>query len=162
MRDSSLSACIQAIVAAEVGHLELAYDYFGETAFIDLRDLAGNTARRASTWPRWRGRGSSRWPGSAGCATTGTRWPSRRACPRRLTRLRFRLVYRGRRLRVEVSPTSRATSCWTASRSSSLHHGERFTLGPDAPDTRPLPALHEGPRPEPPPGRKPPRRHSEA
>jgi len=30
VRDSSLSACTQAIVAAEVGHLDLAYDYFGE------------------------------------------------------------------------------------------------------------------------------------
>ena len=29
---------IQAIVAAEVGHLDLAYDYFRETALIDLRD----------------------------------------------------------------------------------------------------------------------------
>ena len=28
VRDSSLSACTQAVVAAEVGHLELAYDYF--------------------------------------------------------------------------------------------------------------------------------------
>src|SRR6202008_2501607 len=27
VRDSSLSACVQAIVAAETGHLELAYDY---------------------------------------------------------------------------------------------------------------------------------------
>ena len=34
---------IQAIVAAEVGHLDLAYDYLGETALIDLRDLADNT-----------------------------------------------------------------------------------------------------------------------
>src|SRR3954463_14215532 len=43
VRDSSLSAAIQAIVAADVGHLELAYDYLAETAFIDLRDLAFNT-----------------------------------------------------------------------------------------------------------------------
>jgi alpha,alpha-trehalose phosphorylase len=43
VRDSSLSAAIQAIMAAEVGQLELAYDYFGESAFIDLRDLAFNT-----------------------------------------------------------------------------------------------------------------------
>ena len=43
VRDSSLSACVQAIVAAEVGHLDLAYDYLRETAFIDLRDLAFNT-----------------------------------------------------------------------------------------------------------------------
>src|SRR3954447_3396858 len=30
VRDSSLSSFAQAVVAAEVGHLELAYDYFGE------------------------------------------------------------------------------------------------------------------------------------
>lgn len=29
VRDSSLSACTQAVVAAETGHLELAYDYVG-------------------------------------------------------------------------------------------------------------------------------------
>ena len=46
MRDSSLSACIQAVIAAEVGHLELAYDYFGEAALMDLDDLEHNTARR--------------------------------------------------------------------------------------------------------------------
>ena len=43
MRDSSLSACVQAVVAAEVGHLELAYDYFGEAALMDLDDLEHNT-----------------------------------------------------------------------------------------------------------------------
>jgi alpha,alpha-trehalose phosphorylase len=32
VRDSSLSACTQAVIAAEVGHLELAYDYLSETA----------------------------------------------------------------------------------------------------------------------------------
>ena len=44
VRDSSLSASIQAIVAAEVGHLELAYDYFRESAFVDLHDLAATRA----------------------------------------------------------------------------------------------------------------------
>src|SRR6185503_19680417 len=44
VRDSSLTAAIQAIVAAEVGHLDLACEYFRESAFVDLRDLAGNTA----------------------------------------------------------------------------------------------------------------------
>ena len=43
VRDSSLSACVQAVVAAEVGHLELAYDYFGEAALMDLGDLEHNT-----------------------------------------------------------------------------------------------------------------------
>jgi alpha,alpha-trehalose phosphorylase len=36
VRDSSLSACTQAVIAAEVGHLELAYDYAGEAALMDV------------------------------------------------------------------------------------------------------------------------------
>jgi alpha,alpha-trehalose phosphorylase len=43
VRDSSLSASMQAILAAEVGHLELAFDYFGEAALMDLDDLEHNT-----------------------------------------------------------------------------------------------------------------------
>ena len=56
VRDSSLSACMQAVIAAEVGHLELAYDYFGEAALMDLDDLEHNTrdglhiASLAGTW----------------------------------------------------------------------------------------------------------------
>ncbi|MED5812556.1 glycoside hydrolase family 65 protein [Mycolicibacterium sp. 050232] len=42
-RDSSLSACTQAVMCAEVGHLELAHDYAYEAALIDLRDLHRNT-----------------------------------------------------------------------------------------------------------------------
>ena len=42
-RDSSLSACTQAVLCAEVGHLELAHDYTAEAALIDLRDLHHNT-----------------------------------------------------------------------------------------------------------------------
>src|SRR5579875_3043298 len=43
VRDSSLSACTQAIVAAEVGQLELAHEYLAEAALMDLRDLERNT-----------------------------------------------------------------------------------------------------------------------
>ena len=43
VRDSSLSACTQAVIAAEVGHLDLAHDYLAEAALIDLRDLHHNT-----------------------------------------------------------------------------------------------------------------------
>ena len=43
VRDSSLSASTQAVMAAEVGHLQLAYDYFGEAALLDLGDLEHNT-----------------------------------------------------------------------------------------------------------------------
>ena len=43
VRDSSLSACVQAVLAAEVGHLELAHDYAYEAALIDLRDIHHNS-----------------------------------------------------------------------------------------------------------------------
>jgi alpha,alpha-trehalose phosphorylase len=43
-RDSSLSACTQAVMCAAVGHLELAHDYTYEAALIDLRDLHNNTS----------------------------------------------------------------------------------------------------------------------
>ncbi|OBB24303.1 glycosyl hydrolase [Mycolicibacterium peregrinum] len=42
-RDSSLSACTQAVMCAEVGHFDLAHDYTYEAALIDLRDLHRNT-----------------------------------------------------------------------------------------------------------------------
>src|SRR5260370_14724726 len=42
VRDSSLSSCTQAIIAAEVGHLELAHAYLGEAALMDLQDLQHN------------------------------------------------------------------------------------------------------------------------
>src|SRR6185312_11628898 len=56
VRDSSLSACTQAVIAAEVGHLDLALDYAAEAALVDLRDLKQNTrdglhmASLAGTW----------------------------------------------------------------------------------------------------------------
>jgi alpha,alpha-trehalose phosphorylase len=56
VRDSSLSACAQAVIAAETGHLDLAYQYLQETALVDLHNLAHNTsdglhlAASAGTW----------------------------------------------------------------------------------------------------------------
>jgi alpha,alpha-trehalose phosphorylase len=56
VRDSSLSACTQAVVAAEVGQLDLAADYLAEAALVDLHDLAHNSrdglhiASLAGTW----------------------------------------------------------------------------------------------------------------
>jgi len=56
VRDSSLSASTQAVIAAEVGHLGLARDYLAETALMDLDDFEHNTrdglhlAALAGTW----------------------------------------------------------------------------------------------------------------
>ncbi len=39
VRDSSLSACTQAVLAAEVGHLALAHAYAREAKLVDMRNL---------------------------------------------------------------------------------------------------------------------------
>jgi alpha,alpha-trehalose phosphorylase len=41
--DSSLSACVQSIMAAEIGYEEKAMQHFVHALFMDLADLAGNT-----------------------------------------------------------------------------------------------------------------------
>ncbi len=42
--DSSLSACVQSIMAAEVGHHDLALEYFRSSLFVDLVDTHRNAA----------------------------------------------------------------------------------------------------------------------
>jgi alpha,alpha-trehalose phosphorylase len=161
VRDSSLSACIQAIVAAEVGHVELAYDYFGETAFIDLRDLAFNTrdglhlASLAGSW-------LVAVAGFGGMRDHGDTLAFAPRLPSRLSRLTFRLVYRGRRLRVDVRPTGARYELLDGEPLEIVHHGERLTVAPGAPEARDVPAPRRRPLPEQPPGRTPPRRHAEA
>jgi alpha,alpha-trehalose phosphorylase len=42
--DSSLSACVQSIAAAQVGYDDLADDYFRQSLYLDLADTHGNTS----------------------------------------------------------------------------------------------------------------------
>ena len=102
VRDSSLSACTQAVMAAEFGYLELAHDYLGEAALIDLHDIARQHPRRACTWPRWPGRGSRWWPGFGGMRDHDGVLSFAPRLPSRIGRLEFSLLWRGLRLRVSV------------------------------------------------------------
>jgi len=107
VRDSSLSACTQSVMAAEVGYLDLAYDYLAEAALMDLDDLERNTrdglhiASLAGSWIALvAGVGGMRErDGSLGFAPR---------LPGGLRRLAFHLVFRGRRL--QVVTTHEATS----------------------------------------------------
>jgi alpha,alpha-trehalose phosphorylase len=155
VRDSSLSACIQAIMAAEVGHTELAYDYLGETAFIDLRDLAFNTrdgvhlAALAGSW-------LVAVAGFGGMRDHGDTLHFSPRLPARLTRLSFRLLYRGRRLCVTVGPAQARYELLGGEALALRHHGDDFTLRPGAPEVRDVPPATRRPRPAQPPGRAPP------
>src|SRR6201997_5406741 len=102
VRDSSLSACTQAAIAAETGHLDLAYDYLREAALMDLRDLEHNTrdgihiASLAGTWV-------ALVSGFGGLRDADGTFSFAPRLPAGLTRLAFPLFIRGRRLRVEVT-----------------------------------------------------------
>ncbi|HLL98655.1 MAG TPA: glycosyl hydrolase family 65 protein, partial [Rubrobacteraceae bacterium] len=127
VRDSSLSAFVQAVVAAEVGHLKLAYDYFGEAAMLDLDDIYHNTrdgvhlASLAGAWiAAVAGFGGMRdHDGSLSFAPR---------LPQQLSRLDFGLLFRGRRIQVAIDHRQ---ACYTLLQGASLdvtHHGTPVTL----------------------------------
>jgi alpha,alpha-trehalose phosphorylase len=158
VRDSSLSACTQAVMAAEVGHLELAYDYFGEAALMDLRDLAQNTAdgiHIASLAGAWlavaAGFGGMRDHG--GALTFAPRLPSR------LQRLAFGIIFRGTRLRVEVNKGDATYTVLDGAALQIAHYGKAIRVSAHEPTTQPIPPLTiDGPVPTQPRGRSPQRR----
>ncbi len=159
VRDSSLSACTQAVMAAEVGQLELAYDYLGEAALMDLRDLEHNTrdgvhiASLAGAWIAVVGGfgGLRHRDGTVGFAPR---------LPQALSRLSFSILIRGRRLRVEATHTDARYSLADGKPLEILHYDEKVQLSAAKPEVRPIQAPPARPRPSQPPGREPVRRRT--
>ena len=95
---------------------------------MDLDDLEHNTAT-GSTSPRWPAPGSPPSPASAGCATTAAGSRSPRGSPGRSRRLRFRIMFRGRSLLVDVNHEhAQILAAWTGEPLEIEHHGEPATL----------------------------------
>jgi alpha,alpha-trehalose phosphorylase len=154
VRDSSLSACTQAVIAAEVGHLDLAYDYFGEAALIDLENLERNTrdglhiASLAGAWiVAVAGFGGMR--DHDGALSFAPR------LSQRLTRLAFGICFRDRRLHVEVTHGRARYSLLQGPPLQITHHGETIKVTTDQPVTRPVPNITAGKAPRQPAGRRP-------
>jgi alpha,alpha-trehalose phosphorylase len=154
VRDSSLSACTQAVMCAEVGHLELAHDYAWEAALVDLRDLHANTrhglhlASLAGAW-------STMVEGFGGLRERGSTVSLAPRLPEGITGLRFRLRHSGLRLLVEVDQEQTRVSVrdGTDGRLSILLYDEKVEVAVDNPVTRPVVAVRPLlPRPEQPPG----------
>jgi alpha,alpha-trehalose phosphorylase len=157
VRDSSLSACTQAVIAAEVGHLELAYDYFGEAALMDLHDLEHNTSdgvHIASLAGAW----LAAVAGFGGMRDHGGKLSFTPRLPSRLERLAFRLVFQGRRLEVVVGKADASYVLLEGDPLDVDHYAERITVEPGKPVVRPIPPVPERPPPSQPPGRAPIRR----
>ncbi|WP_412537835.1 glycosyl hydrolase family 65 protein [Longispora sp. K20-0274] len=157
VRDSSLSACTQAVLAAETGHLDLAYDYLGEAALMDLDDLEHNTrdglhmASLAGSWTALvAGFGGLRQTGATPCFSP--------RLPAALTRLAFTVSLGERRLRVDVRPDA-ATYTLRAGESLTIrHNGEPHDLRAGEPRTLPVVLPPAAPAPGQPAGRAPARR----
>ncbi|MET7762761.1 glycosyl hydrolase family 65 protein [Streptomyces sp. NPDC005393] len=157
VRDSSLSACSQAVMAAEVGHLRLAYDYLGEAALMDLNDLEHNTrdglhiASLAGTW-------IALVAGFGGMRHFEGRlefWPK---LPEKLARLAFTLQVLRRRLRVEITGSSAIYSLAEGAPMEIRHYGRAITVSDKTPQTCEIPEQTARPEPRQPPGRRPHRR----
>ncbi|MDO3677158.1 glycoside hydrolase family 65 protein [Paenibacillus ehimensis] len=116
--DSSLSSCIFSIMASKLGYDAKAYDYFIETARLDLDNTHGNTkdglhmANMGGTW-------MSIVYGFAGFRLKESGLSLAPAIPRQWDRYSFRLHYRGRKLAVDIGRQSIRLT---------LEEGEALTL----------------------------------
>jgi alpha,alpha-trehalose phosphorylase len=157
VRDSSLSACTQAIAAARCDHLRLAFDYAAEATLIDLRDLDHNVGdglhlgALAGSWLAF-------VFGFGGMRVSGGALAFRPKLPEGLTRYAFSVTWRGRCLHVDVT---RARAEYTLRSPGTMpisHHGEALDLTHATPVARSLPPTPSREPPSQPPGRAPRRR----
>ena len=156
VRDSSLSACTQAVIAAETGHIALAYDYFAEAAEMDLEDLEHNTrdglhiASLAGAW-------IAAVAGFGGLRDHGDTLAFSPRLPRQLSRISFGIGYRGRLLRIEIAEHEARYSLRQGEALEVTHHGEPVTVTIE-PASFAIPEIAAGEPPTQPPGRAPGRR----
>ena len=92
VRDSSLSACTEAVAAADAGHLRLAFDYAAEAALMDLHDSAAQHRATGCTSRRWPGPGSRFVMGFGGMRDHGETLAFAPRLPDALTRLAFSIL----------------------------------------------------------------------
>jgi len=156
-RDSSLSACTQAVIAAEVGHVDLAHDYATEAALMDLHDLEHNTkdgvhvASLAGAW-------LSLVCGFGGMRDHHGQLSFAPALPEGIERLAFTIRWQGCKIRVEVTHerTIYQLEDGPDAHTTIKHYGRTFILRSGKPASRatkvPKPIT---PRPEQPVGRAP-------
>jgi alpha,alpha-trehalose phosphorylase len=127
-------------MAAEVGDLQAAYDYFLLSAAVDLANLAGNVSdgiHVASCGGVW----MALVNGFAGLRDTDggdLRFTPR--LPADWNGMRFRLIYRGSRMEVEMRPGETTYGLLEGAPLSLISDGQRFTIADGEPVTVPVAA----------------------
>jgi alpha,alpha-trehalose phosphorylase len=100
--DSSLSSCVEAIIAAQIGDMEKAFRYGMAALLMDLADVGGNVkdgchiASMGGTWMML----TYGFGGMRDNDGTLSFWPRR--APEESAILRFPVTYRGQRLEIEI------------------------------------------------------------
>jgi len=137
------------VIAAETGHMQLAYDYFAEAARMDLEDLEHNTrdglhiASLAGCW-------IAAVAGFGGLRDHGGQLSFAPRLPPALARLSLRLTWRGSRLLVSIDRSQARYELLARDALSLAHHGKRVSVAPGEPVSVLIP-----PMPEPAPVRQP-------
>lgn len=158
--DSTLSAVMQSIMAAEVGYHELALRYFTSALFVDLADRHNNTAdgiHVASTGGVWSalaaGFGGFR---DLGSAAGDQQWQIDPRLPENWGSLTYRITLHGVRVRVQIRPDELELSVedWPGREAGGEDvapagitfcvRGDLVTVAPEQPVVVPL--THQGPR----------------
>jgi alpha,alpha-trehalose phosphorylase len=153
VRDSSLSAGTQSVIAAETGHLELAHAYLAEAALMDLHDVQHNTRdglHMASLAGAW----TALVAGFGGMRPQEDTLAFSPRLPAGISKLTFRLRYRGRRLCVTITHRTARYELLEGEPMPLLHHGQHLKLE-DKPIVRDVPPVEAGPPPRQPEGREP-------
>jgi alpha,alpha-trehalose phosphorylase len=138
VRDSSLSAATQSVVAARTGHLELAHDYLAESALIDLTDYEHNVrdglhlAALAGAW-------MAAVYGLSGLHVVDGKLRFAPRLPPAITRLRFTFSIRSQHVRVDITADAANYMLESGRPVTIAHHGEEITLHSGKPVTRALP-----------------------
>ncbi|TDN92997.1 glycosyl hydrolase family 65 protein [Microbacterium sp. BK668] len=155
VRDSSLSAPAQSIVAARVGHLPLAMDYLTEAATIDLDDLRNDIddglhiAALAGVW-------SALVCGFGGMRDGGDIVAFAPRLASSMKRLSFGVRHRERVLRVDARPEGTTYSLDAGPPMTLRHFGQELVVSPGDPVTRDTPPRADpGPPPSQPRWRSP-------
>ena len=154
VRDSSLSACTQSVIAAEVGHMELAYDYLAEAALMDIHDLNHNTADGVHI-ASLGGAVIAVIAGLGGMRELDHRVLFRPRLPPGLERVTFNTSTRGARLRVEVRHDEASYEVRDGGPITIIHHDHETEIAAGNPVTLKIPTLPELTQPRQPPGCEP-------
>ncbi|EJW09537.1 Maltose phosphorylase [Rhodovulum sp. PH10] len=137
--DSSLSVCIQSIVANEIGYRRKALEYFHFAATMDLSDIGGNMrhgAHIASIGGTW----MALVYGFGGLRDHRGKISFHPRIPSEWKALRFPLTIRGRRIRVEIDHTITRYRLIEGDTLTIHHLDEEIVLTADAGDvSRPTP-----------------------